>query len=226
MKSNQLETPIISVDIVIFVISNKKLFVLTCKRTNDPFIGAPALPGTAIKIDETLEAASKRALKEKTKFSNKIIKSISLNQLATFDSLYRDPRGRTISVVYMGIYPEAPLNTDDILWIDAFDQPSGSMPFDHNLILNTAVSRLSGKLRYTTIAKSFLPENFRIEELQEIYETILRRPLNKSNFRNKLIKIGIIEQVSILSNAVGKQGGRPPHIYKFSDKNIIERDFI
>ena len=63
--------------------------------------------------------------------------------------------------------------------------PAGSLPFDHNLILDTALNRLRGKLRYTSIARAFLPETFRIEALQEIYEAVLGVELNRANFRSK-----------------------------------------
>jgi 8-oxo-dGTP diphosphatase len=104
----------------------------------------------------------------------------------------------------------------------------GSLPFDHHAILDTALTRLRGKLRYTNIAKAFLAETFRIEELQEVYEAILGRELNRTNFRNKLLKIRLIERVRILSDAVGKQGGRPPHLYRFTQTLIeaVDRDFL
>jgi 8-oxo-dGTP diphosphatase len=108
------------------------------------------------------------------------------------------------------------------------DMTKRSLPFDHDDIVHTAVTRLQGKLRYTNIARALVPDTFRIEDLQAVYEAILNRPVNRTNFRVKLLKIGLIEQISVLSDAVGSQGGRPPHIYRFTQDLIetVDRDFL
>ncbi len=228
MEADQLERPVLAVDVVIFRIEDAHLHILLHQRTEEPFLDASTLPGVAVRIDETLEAAAKRALLEKAKWPVNAQESIYLDQLATFDALYRDPRGRTVSVVYIGITREKPENKEGIIWKRVAEISRSSLPFDHNEILDTALVRLRGKLRYTNIAKGFLPEAFRVEELQEVYEAILERELNRTNFRNKLLKIGLIEQVRILSEAVGKQGGRPPHLYRFTRDilDIVDRDFL
>ncbi len=223
-----LERPILAVDVVVFTVDSGNLWVLLNQREKEPFHGALALPGVAVRIDETLLAAARRALAEKGDPQPPADEEIFLDQLAAFDALYRDPRGRTVSVAYLGLaraYPEA---RGEVAWRRVFDIPDGSLPFDHGHIVETAVARLAGKLRYTNIARSLLPETFRIEALQEVYEAVLRRPLNRTNFRNKLLKIGLIEQVSILTDAVGEKGGRPPHLYRFTRDLLeaVDRDFL
>jgi len=228
MGTYKLERPVLAVDVVIFRVEGAQLHVLLHRRNEEPFRGAPALPGVAVHIDETLENAARRVLIEKAKWSLSTQEQIYLDQLATFDALYRDPRGRTVSVAYMGLTRTKPENVEGVIWKRVSEIAKGSLPFDHHEILDTAVARLQGKLRYTNIAKGLLPETFRIEELQEVYEAILGRALNRTNFRNKLLKIQIIGQVSILSEAVGKQGGRPPHLYRFTQNLIeaVDRDFL
>ena len=104
----------------------------------------------------------------------------------------------------------------------------GSLPFDHDRILEMAVVRLRGKLRYTNIAARLLPGTFRIDELQAVYEALLGRRINRANFRNKLLRIGLIEQAGIKAEAVGRRGGRPPHLYRFTAQGVEahERDFV
>jgi len=226
----ELERPVLAVDVVIFIFDKSKnvLKVLLKDRDREPFAGASTLPGVAVRMDETLENAAMRALKEKTGKISLKISDIFLEQLAAFDAIYRDPRGRTISFAYMGLvrYPHNIGHKD--MWKPVKKISEGSLPFDHNLILETALQRLKGKLRYTNIAGALLPESFRIEELQSIYEAILERKLNRSNFRNKLLKIGMLRQVTVLSDAVGKKGGRPPHLYQFIDEpvQVADRDFL
>jgi 8-oxo-dGTP diphosphatase len=128
----------------------------------------------------------------------------------------------------MGLTRTKPENGEGVSWKRVSAIAKGSLPFDHQKILDTAVARLRGKLRYTNIAKGLLPETFRIEELQEVYEAILGRALNLTNFRVKLLKIQIIEQVTILTDVVGKQGGRPPHLYRFTQNLLeaVDREFL
>lgn len=225
MNAEELERPVLAVDVVLFAVYEKKLRVLLRTRQKEPFRDAPALPGVAVRVDETLETAARRAIEKKTQWKGK---DLFLEQLAAFDGLYRDPRGRTISLAFMGIVRTMPEEKQGIIWKDCREVTENSLPFDHGLIVRTAVQRLGGKLRYTNIAKEFLPNTFRIEELQNIYEIIMQCSLNRSNFRNKLLKIGMIEQVTVLTEAVGKKGGRPPHLYRFAQDRIemTERDFL
>ena len=171
--------------------------------------------------------AAQRALLEKTGIdvNNNMV---YLEQLATFDALYRDVRGRTVSVCYFGIICSCENENHSILWKDSRSISKGSLPFDHEEIIKTAIERLRGKLRYTNIAREFLSPSFRIEELQGVYESIFEKSLNRTNFRNKLLKIGLIEQKKVLSEAVGKKGGRPPHLYSFTkgDLELVDRDFL
>jgi 8-oxo-dGTP diphosphatase len=222
----RLERPILAVDLVVFGIAEGNLWALMYQRESEPFKGALALPGVAVRVDETLLAAAHRALAEKVGRPD-APDAIYLEQLATFDALYRDPRGRTVSVAYLGIVSgEQPFASG--IQRRLRDMPPGTLPFDHEGILQTGLERLRGKLKYTNIARCFLPETFRIENLQAVYEAVLGKSLNRSNFRNKLLKIGLIEQVSVLNQAVGERGGRPPHLYRFCRDRVeaTERDFL
>ena len=224
----KLEQPILAVDVVIFSVRQKHLCVLLHERKSEPFAGAQALPGVAVRIDETLLSAAQRALNEKSALPPAICSTIYLEQLATFDALYRDIRGRTVSVAHLGIVPFHDIHSENNIWEPVAGIQKGSLPFDHEEIINTARTRLQGKLKYTNIAHAFLKETFRIEELQTVYEAILGTRINRANFRNKLLKIGLIEQVTVLSKAVGKKGGRPPHLYRFTSRHLetINRDFL
>ena len=223
-----LEKPILAVDVAIFCIHEEKLLVLTHQRQHEPFIDAPALPGVAVQSDELLIDAARRAVAERAAELNLSTDDLFLEQLATFDGLFRDPRGRTVSVAYLGVTKAHPAYAGRLRWRRAFGLSKGSMPFDHADMVETGIERLRGKLRYTNIAKEFLPETFRIEEIQSVYEAIMKRSINRTNFRNKLLKIGMIEQVKILTSAVGKKGGRPPHLYRFTQDSLeaLERDFL
>ncbi len=225
-----LERPVLSVDVVLLCLDGERLCVLLDRRATEPFEGAWTLPGVAVRVDETLEAAARRALREKVTLPPRQVDDLPLEQLATFDALYRDPRGRTVSVAYLGL-TRSPMDLehhDRTRWRPVAAAAHRGMPFDHGEILQTAVERLRGKLRYTNIAAHLLPETFRIEDLQAIYEAVLDRKLNRANFRNKLLRIGLIQQEGVLAGAVGQRGGRPPHAYSFTAEAVeaLDRDFL
>lgn len=223
-----LERPVLAVDVVIFRVADGQLAVFLHPRAEDPFRGAFALPGVAVQVEETLETAARRALLEKSGYPAGTWDEIYLEQLATFGALYRDPRGRTVSVAYLGVIRgKAPLSGPS-RWFPVSGIAGGGLPFDHQAILDTALARLRGKARYTNIVRHLLPPAFRIEELQAVYEAILGWPLNRTNFRSRMLQRELIQRVRILSEAVGRRGGRPPHLYRFSQDRVEAeaRDFL
>jgi 8-oxo-dGTP diphosphatase len=226
----RIERLIVSVDVVLLSVHSGRLCLLMNRRSEEPFRGALALPGVAVRCEEPLAAAARRALVTKAGLGSTFVELVHLEQLATFDGIYRDPRGRTISVAHLGLTARTPEPAREAraAWqpIPALDR--ARLPFDHDLIVQTALARLRGKLRYTNLAGRLLPEVFRIVELQRIYEAILGRRLNQANFRTKLLRIGLLERVGIQAQAAGPAGGRPPHLYRFRSTDVQpeDRDFL
>ncbi len=134
--------PAVTVDIVIFLKEDNEHKVLLIKRKHPPFEGQWAFPGGFVNIDEELEAAAERELKEETG-----LQISGLLQLHTFGKLNRDPRGRTISVVYLGFANkenEHVEGADDAREAEWF--PAGQVPqlaFDHNELLTLAIRKIS-----------------------------------------------------------------------------------
>ncbi|HOX42864.1 MAG TPA: NUDIX hydrolase [Myxococcota bacterium] len=224
-----LERPVLAVDVALFGLGAEGLMVLLHPRREAPFRGARALPGVALQADESLLDGARRALASKAGLPAAAGAGVHLEQLATFDGLYRDPRGRTVSVVYLGLC-RAPLPTParGAAFTALREVTPGGLPFDHAQVLEAALVRLRGKLRYTNLAAFLLPEAFRLEELQRVYEAILGRRLNRANFRTKLLRIGLLERCGVVRDAPGEQGGRPPHLYRFTrgDLEAEDRDFL
>jgi len=186
------EAPAITTDIVLFTLRDDALQVLLIRRRNDPFKGTWALPGGFIEPDEPLEDGAARELKEEAG-----IGGVYLEQLCTFGRPDRDPRQRVISVAYYalapadGLTPRAASDAEAVGWFPLDDLPL--LAFDHDEIVATARERLAAKLHYSTIAFQFLPEQFTLGDLQQVYETILNRPLDKRNFRKRMLAINLIE---------------------------------
>ncbi len=202
----------VTIDVVMMSIRQRDLQVLLMKRRSWPFEGMWAIPGGFVDIDESLEIAAKRELQEETG-----LQDVYLEQLYTFGDPGRDPRTRVITVVYFALLAfermQAKASDDaaDVGWFSVYKLPP--LAFDHEKILHYTLDRLRGKLDYTTIAFNLLPEQFTLRELQEVYEIILHRRLDKRNFRKKVLPTGILEKTG------GKKmegTHRPARLYRFN----------
>lgn len=222
-NASRYERPSVTVDVVIFTLLNGELHVLLVLRRRWPYEGYWAIPGGFINMDESLDQAARRELEEETG-----VQDVYLEQLYTFGEPQRDPRTRVISVAYIAIVPaddhelHVSDESSDVRWFPVRTRPA-QLAFDHDLILNYALSRLRSKLEYTTLAFQLLPEVFSILELKDIYEQILGEKLDKGNFYRKIKEAGILEETSLL-----REGrGRPTRLWRFrrdrGDKQFVFR---
>lgn len=203
--------PILTVDVVIFVMENDALKVLMIRRQKNPFKGMYALPGAFIESRETLERAARRTLKERAGVTTKVY----LEQLYTFDSSGKDPRGRIPTVVYFALTRRDDIFFHPEMHRDASLVPVGALPpmaFAHTDIVRYAVKRLRYKLQYTNAVAALLPTEFTFQELQRSYEIIFARPMDKRNFRKKFLSLGLIEATGKMRT--GKKH-RPARLYVF-----------
>jgi len=200
----------VTVDIVIFSIHEGLLKVLLVKRGIPPFKGSFAIPGGFVHEEESLEQAALRELREETGVAN-----VYLEQLYSFGDPARDPRGRIVTVAYFALISadRAPLTASgdvtEARWFSVNALPP--LAFDHGKIIEYALERLKNKLEYTTVGFQLLPARFTLSELQEVYEAILSRKLDKRNFRRKLALLKILKPVSDYR----RTGRRPARLYEF-----------
>lgn len=137
--------PAVTVDIVVLKKEENIWKVLLIKRAKEPYKGRWALPGGFVNIDEDLEDAAKRELKEETNLEAK-----KLYQFYTFGEPNRDPRERVISVGYITILPadENPANirassdAKEVAWVPINEIPYKPLAFDHSKIIQKAITYL------------------------------------------------------------------------------------
>jgi 8-oxo-dGTP diphosphatase len=201
----------VTVDVVILTIQDNQLGVLLVRRGIPPFEGDWAIPGGFVLPDESVEEAARRELQEET-----AVGQVYLEQLYTFGKPRRDPRGRVITVAYYALVsPDRRVSAGS----DAAEArwwPMSALPklaFDHAEILDYALERLRNKLEYTTVGFQLLPASFTLTELQQVYEVILGRTLDKRNFRRK---IELLEILTPLKQQKRSGPSRPAQLYRFS----------
>jgi 8-oxo-dGTP diphosphatase len=200
---------LVTVDIVLFTIRDRQLQLLLIQRLAKPFENRYALPGGFVLEDESLEAAAARELQEETGVSK-----VYLEQLYTFGDPKRDPRGRVVTVAYYALVPpnqalQAGTDAADAGWFPINNLPA--LAFDHRKIADYAHQRLRNKLDYTNIGFELLPEKFTLTELQLVHEAILGEPLDKRNFRRKIVQRGIVKAIREWRDT----GRKPAQLFRF-----------
>lgn len=212
--------PAVTVDCVLFGYDHKEknLEVLLIERGGEPFEGSWALPGGFIDPDESAEAAARRELEEETS-----VEDVYLEQLYTFSEPGRDPRGHVISIAHFALVNreahsiEARSDARRVAWFDISELPK--LAFDHGKILDVALGRLRSKVIYAPIGFELLPPRFTLRDLQRLYETILGRGLDKSNFRKRILKTGVIVETGEKEDAVSH---RPASLFEL-DTEVYEK---
>lgn len=190
------QTIIVTVDVVVFVLHDRRLHVVLSRRPNEPFAGQLALPGGYVhKIEDADSlAAAVRVLRSKTGIAPPY-----LEQLYSFADGARDPRGWSVSISYFALVDQAVLTNARTAGIDpGFDlvdvNAAPRLSFDHNRIFDMALKRLRDKSSYSTLPCYLLPAQFTFAHVHETYEHVMGVALDKSAFRRKLTEMDVLEE--------------------------------
>ena len=211
--------PWVAVDLVVFTLYRKTLQCLLVKVKDGPFAGMWAFPGGLVATGESLDQAAQKELRERTG-----LKNVYLEQLYTFGKPERDPATRVVSVSYLALVPHRKgslIHSEKyaaVRWFPTSHIPS--LAYDHSQVARLALYRLRSKLQYTNIVFSLLPSEFTLGELQEIYESILRRRLDRRNFRKKILALELLNPLRKLRRGAH----RPASLYAFKKRRpmIVE----
>jgi 8-oxo-dGTP diphosphatase len=229
--------PALTVDLVLLGLSEGRPAVLLIERSQHPHAGRWALPGSFVAIDEPLDAAAGRILREKAGFGANEAARTHLEQLYTFGAVDRDPRMRIVSVAYLALLPEA-LFTQVLMGDAGLSAARMAVPgeseagrpvavfaardraartalplaFDHADILALAILRLRGKLDYSDVGFALLPETFTLRQLQDVHEAILGTTLNKPAFRRRMLDRGWLVPTGARETGTSF---RPAELYRY-----------
>ncbi len=212
---------VVTVDVVLMTLKDRRLQVVLLKRERDPFKNRLALPGGYLHADEDIDsmAAAERVLAEKTG-----LVSPYLEQLYTFTGGARDPRGWSISITYFALVNSAVLEAQSSAVFKLLPaEKLPRLPFDHNQIVAFAVERVRAKSGYSALPCFLLPKEFTLAELQETYEVVLGNRLDKSSFRRKIEELDFL----IPAGVTQQRSKRPAQLYRLAvgtDLRLFDRE--
>ena len=214
------KNPSLAVDLVVFGYKERTLSVLLLNRKEEPFKDRWTLPGAFLQMEERFRDTCSRVLSTKLGMDD-----VYLEQLYSFDEPDRDPRGRAIAVAYYALVNPSQVAVsaghmaNDVQWFDIKKLPE--LGFDHAVIFEQALRRLQAKILYFPVGFELLDDLFTMTELHDLYECILDLPLDRRNFRRK-----ILDAEYIIATGKKREGlqNRHPELYKFN-KKLKENSF-
>ncbi len=203
----------VAIDCIIFGFDNNELKLLILKRKFEPAKGEWSLMGGFLKNGESIEDGARHILFQLTGLND-----IYMEQLFTFGDFDRDPGERTISIAFYALIKVS--ENDRILaeehgahWVSIKSLPK--LIFDHNLMVEKALSALRRMVVRKPIGFELLPEKFTLPQLQALYEAIYQEPLEKRNFRNRILETGLLEKLDEKEKGSSKKGA---FYYKFDNE--------
>jgi 8-oxo-dGTP diphosphatase len=214
----------LSIDCLIFGFKKNELDILLVQHAEGISKGKWALPGGWIKYSESIDESATRILSELTGVSN-----IYLEQLKAFGGVKRYPTKRVITLAYFALvkpenYTLHPgFTAADAKWFKISEVPA--LPYDHNQILHEGISFLKHKVRHEPVGFNLIPKKFTLLQLQELYEAILDKKLDKPNFRRKIMKMNFLEPCKEKETAVSH---RAASLFRFDRKkynSLTEKGF-
>ena len=221
--------PSVSIDCVIFGFHDAQLKVLLINFKNTDIW---ALPGGYVRLEEDMDEAARRVLRERTSVEN-----IFLEQFYAFGQRERVCRDlqqqifnalgiplaedtwiskRFISVGYYALVdfskvtPNPDAHLEECTWFGLDELPP--LAFDHSEILQKALATLQSRLDYKLVVFNLLPDTFTMAELQSLYETILGKKLLRANFQRKILGLEILERVE---KRFSGRAHKAPYLYRF-----------
>lgn len=188
------ERPSVTADVALFIVRKKRLEALLIRRKHKPCAGMWAMPGGFVEMNESLDAAALRELKEETGLDG-----IYIEQLRAYGDPDRDPRARVITIAYLGlaaferIKPRSGDDAAEVKWHSAYAPPK--LAFDHERILEDALSALRKRILETPAAFELLPEYFSMADLRDVFEAVLQKPVDIRTIKSRLNKWGALKSL-------------------------------
>ena len=204
----------VTADVVALTLRGGRLCVLLIRRSSSVFSGRWALPGGFVHVDESLEEAAYRELREEAGIGPDAVR---LEQLRAYGDVGRDPRPeRVVSIAWLALGADLPdptpdTDADQAEWVPINEAVQRDLAFDHADILRDGVEHARSKLEYTTVATAFCEPTFTLPDLRRVYEAVWDTRLDARNFHRKVLSAeGFVEE----TGDVIRGRGNPARVYR------------
>lgn len=210
---------LVAVDCIIFGydIHEKEIKLLLLKRSFDPAMGKWSLAGGFVEEDESLDSAAFRILSNLTG-----LEIVYMKQSYSYGNSNRDPGARVISTAYFALITIRDINQELAKKNGAHWRSISKLPdliFDHSAMVKKSLSDLKSQVKIKPIGFELLPEKFTLVQLQDLYEAIYQRKIDKRNFRRKILSMGILDKLEEKERETSRKGA---YYYEF-DKEGYEK---
>ena len=208
-----------TIDCVILTFDEGQLKVLLAERNEYPYKDWWALPGYFVNKYEEMADAVARILFEMTG-----LKDIYMDQLAAFAGVKRHPEGRILTVAYMALVQMEEVKNKissgstymrQLKWFPVTELPD--LAFDHKDIIELSLDRLKKTVTFSTTPYELLPAKFTLTQLQQVYEALLHKQLDKRNFRKKINNLGYLKELNEFQKGVSYRAAK---LYSFDKKKF------
>lgn len=201
----------ITVDCVIFGFDENSLKVLLIRSDLEVYKGKWSLLGDFAKDSEELDEAASRVLKQRTGMDD-----VYLEQVRTFSTPGRHPGGRVLTVAYCSLlniaHHQLKILDNEIHWHSFKDLNEKDLAFDHKQILDSCLTWLQKRMMEHPLGINLLPPKFSLRKLQNLYESILDRQMDRRNFRKKFFAMDFLIDTGEMETDVPH---RPGKLYRF-----------
>jgi 8-oxo-dGTP diphosphatase len=206
---------LVAVDCIIFGydILEKEIKLLLIKRSFEPAMGKWSLAGGFVMEHESLDEAASRILYKLTG-----LRDVYMEQSFTYGEINRDPGARVISTSYSALIKIQDIDRELKDLNGAHWQSLARLPhliFDHRDMVKRALNELQMQIKVKPVGFALLPEKFTLVQLQDLYEAIYQRNIDKRNFRKKILSMNILEKLDEKERETSKKGA---YYYKFNEE--------
>ncbi|HLN20367.1 MAG TPA: NUDIX domain-containing protein [Bacteroidales bacterium] len=201
-----IERHLVAVDCIVFGydILEKKIKLLLIKRSFNPGKGKWSLAGGFVNDTESLDEAASRIL-----FNLTGLKNVYMQQSYTYGGINRDPGARVISISYYALIKIQDLDSVIQEKNAAHWRPISDLPdllFDHCQMFDKALTELQQQVKIKPVGFKLLPEKFTLVHLQNLYEAIYQKNIDKRNFRKKILSMNLLQKMNEKEKATSKKG--------------------
>ena len=206
----------LSLSLVLLGFNGKRIEVLLAKSKNPEYEGELFLPSQNLLANEDFREVAESMFLHLFGYAPGV-----LEQLKAFGKVSRSRGGRVVNIAHYALVKTSDFKAEEwseygMYWCDIENIPQ--LAFDHNEIIEYATERLARRVRRRPVGFEMLPPEFTIGQLIKLYEKALKKKIDKRNFRKKVFKTYLLEEVD--RKASGKVFGQQKgsQLYRFNIK--------